>query len=183
MVPGKNGISVLRLGYRPHRDARVNTHICLTARALGANSIFLTGEDSGLARSIEGVVSSFGGDFQLVVEPRWRKLVREFSGITVHLSMYGDNLPKRLEAIQESWEQTGRLLVIVGGEKVPKEIYEMVDFNIAIGNQPHSEIAALAIFLDRLLQGKGLTRAFPGAKIKIDPYRDGKKQVRTKKFS
>ncbi|NIU84342.1 MAG: tRNA (cytidine(56)-2'-O)-methyltransferase, partial [Candidatus Thorarchaeota archaeon] len=40
---------------------------------------------------------------------------------------------------------------------------------------PHSEIAALAIFLDRLFQRKELKRRFEGAKIKVTPQERGKK--------
>ena len=46
--------------------------------------------------------------------------------------------------------------------------------NIAVGNQPHSEIAALAIFLDRFFQGKELTQSFDNAKMKIIPSSRGK---------
>ena len=34
-------IVVLRLGHRPERDARVTTHVGLTARALGASGMLL----------------------------------------------------------------------------------------------------------------------------------------------
>ena len=67
-------------------------------------------------------------------------------------------------------------MVIVGAEKVPGEVYEMVNFNVAVGNQPHSEIAALAVFLDRYLKRKGLEKDFKG-KIKIIPCKKGKKVV------
>ena len=46
------------------------------------------------------------------------------------------------------------------------------------GNQPHSEVAALAIFLDRLTAGKGLRSDFPG-KIKVLPCERGKRVVNT----
>ncbi|MCL2143761.1 MAG: tRNA (cytidine(56)-2'-O)-methyltransferase, partial [Methanomassiliicoccaceae archaeon] len=45
------------------------------------------------------------------------------------------------------------MLVIVGAEKVPPEVYERSDHNISVGNQPHSEIAALSIFLYEVTQG------------------------------
>jgi tRNA (cytidine56-2'-O)-methyltransferase len=50
----------------------------------------------------------------------------------------------------------------VGAEKVPRDVFDLVDANVAIGNQPHSEVAALAIFLDRLLGGKALRQEFEG---------------------
>lgn len=173
-------IEVLRLGYRPGRDPRVNTHLCLTARALGASTIYLTGRDDELERSVAGVVSSFGGCFSVEVCKSWRSVIRDFPGVTVHLSMYGDRLNQSMEAIMEGARRSGAVLVVVGGEKVPREIYEMVDFNLAVGNQPHSEIAALAIFLDRLQQGRELERDFQG-EIHIEPYCDGKKQVHVRK--
>jgi tRNA (cytidine56-2'-O)-methyltransferase len=67
-----------------------------------------------------------------------------------------------------------KLLIIVGASKVPKEIYCISDYNIALGNQPHSEVSALAVFLDRLFGGKELTRTFKSAKIRIIPSQSGK---------
>jgi tRNA (cytidine56-2'-O)-methyltransferase len=45
---------------------------------------------------------------------------------------------------------------------------------VSVGNQPHSECSALAIFLDRYFEGKELERDFDGAKIKIVPKERGK---------
>ena len=67
-----------------------------------------------------------------------------------HLTMYGINI----DDIAESCAKKTSLLVIIGAEKVPQEACDLADYNIAIGNQPHSEIAALAIFLDRIFTGK-----------------------------
>ncbi|RLI84410.1 tRNA (cytidine(56)-2'-O)-methyltransferase, partial [Archaeoglobales archaeon] len=58
-------------------------------------------------------------------------------------------------------------------EKVPSEIYELCDYNISIGNQPHSEVAALAIFLDRVLD-KTFNLRFDNAKLEIVPSERGK---------
>ncbi|MEM3184417.1 MAG: tRNA (cytidine(56)-2'-O)-methyltransferase, partial [Candidatus Hadarchaeales archaeon] len=62
----------------------------------------------------------------------------------------------------------------VGAAKVPAEVFELADYNVAIGNQPHSEVAALAVFLDRLFEGKELERDFPNWKLKIIPSERGK---------
>ncbi len=64
-------------------------------------------------------------------------------------------------------------------KKVPPEFYsaEVSDFNVAVGNQPHSECAAVAVFLDRFFEGKELARRFKKAKIKIIPQERGKKTV------
>jgi len=157
----------------------VNTHLCLTARAFGAGTLYLTGKDAVLEESVRKVARNFGGTFEIIVDKGWRRVIQEFDGVRVHLTMYGDNVNSRIEDIQMKFHGLERLLVVVGGEKVPKEVYDMVDFNIAVGNQPHSEIAALAVFLDRLLAGTELERAFDG-KIHIEPYRDGRKQVLTR---
>jgi tRNA (cytidine56-2'-O)-methyltransferase len=69
------------------------------------------------------------------------------------------------------------VLVIVGSQKVPGEFYssEISDFNVAIGNQPHSECASLAVFLDRYFEGKTLAKSFEKAKMRIVPRKRGKK--------
>jgi tRNA (cytidine56-2'-O)-methyltransferase len=69
------------------------------------------------------------------------------------------------------------VLVIVGSQKVPKEFFseDVSDFNVAIGNQPHSECASLAVFLDRFFKGKSLTKSFGNARLKITPQKRGKK--------
>jgi tRNA (cytidine56-2'-O)-methyltransferase len=62
-------------------------------------------------------------------------------------------------------------MLIVGSKKVPSEFYSerISDYNLAIGNQPHSEIAALAVFLDRIYEGKELSKTFQNSKFKILP--------------
>jgi tRNA (cytidine56-2'-O)-methyltransferase len=88
--------------------------------------------------------------------------------------MYGMPIMEKISAMRES----GRILIIVGSEQVPAEIYHLADHNISITSQPHSEVAALAIALDRLTGGRELesgTRAadFHG-KISIIPSERGK---------
>ena len=58
--------------------------------------------------------------------------------------------------------------------KVPGFIYQIADYNIAIGHQPHSEVAALAVLLDRLTDGKGRKIKFPDANVEIIPMEKGK---------
>ena len=84
--------------------------------------------------------------------------------------MYGENI----NDIQEKLQKEKDLLVVVGAEKVPREIYELVDFNVGVGSQPHSEISALAILLDRIQKGKQFERIFSDAKRKIIPTKNGK---------
>src|SRR5438132_490984 len=68
------------------------------------------------------------------------------------------------------------LLIVVGAEKVPRELFDLVQWNVAVGNQPHSEVAALAIFLDRLLGPSALGREFTGP-LRIRPSPRGKDVV------
>ncbi len=164
-------VYVLRLGHRPERDRRISTHVALTARALGAKGIYFSCFDGRVFDSVRDVVARWGGNF-FIKEVDWRRLLREFDGIKVHLTMYGIPLPEKLNDIREA----ERLLVVVGAEKVPSEVYELCDHNISIGNQPHSEIAALAIFLDRVLD-KTFDIKFERAKIEIVPS-ERKKVVR-----
>ncbi len=85
-------------------------------------------------------------------------------GIIVHLTMYGLNLDEIIDDVRKT---TGDILLVVGSKKVPKELYEGSDFNIAVGNQPHSEVAALAVFLDRLFKGEEFKREFNYAKYRV----------------
>jgi len=156
-------ITVLRLGHRPARDKRVTTHVALTARALGADGILVSTRDPGLERSIRDVVRRFGGPFQIETGIPWRRTLREWKGTKVHLTMYGQPVAELLPSIRRE-----NLLIVVGAEKVPREVFDLVDLNVAIGNQPHSEVAALAIFLDRLLGEKSLDREFRG-RVRIRP--------------
>jgi len=83
--------------------------------------------------------------------------------------MYGINLPDIIDKIREFKD----ILLIVGSEKVPGEVYDLCDVQIAVSNQPHSEVAALAVFLDWYHKGKELDEEFSG-KIKIIPKIKGK---------
>ena len=164
-------IAVLRLGHRVGRDVRITTHICLAARALGAEKVFLSGEkDESIIRSIEGVVKRWGGGFEVEYRKDWRAVMKGWRGKTVHLTMYGEPLNDRIGDLRKEKD----LLVIVGAEKVPSEVYRNADFNISVSGQPHSEVAALAVFLDRLFEGKELEKRFSGAKLRIVPQAHGK---------
>lgn len=163
-------ISVLRLGHRYARDKRVSTHICLVARAFGADEIIFDIWDSMLEQSIEKVVQEWGGGFKITFTTNWKKYLQEFRGDKIHLTMYGINIDEHLDEIRSSQRDK---IIIIGGKKVPSELYSLVDFNVAIGNQPHSEVAALAVFLDRFFRGEELKKKFDGRK-KIIPQQNGK---------
>ncbi len=164
-------VYVLRLGHRPERDKRISTHVALTARAFGAKGIYFDVEDRSVFESVRDVVDRWGGDF-FIKAVNWRRLLRTFEGLKVHLTMYGIPLPQKVGEIRKA----EKVLVVVGAEKVPPEVYERCDLNISIGTQPHSEVAALAVFLDRVL-GKVFDISFEGAKIRVIPSERGKKVV------
>jgi tRNA (cytidine56-2'-O)-methyltransferase len=164
-------IAVLRLGHRVGRDVRITTHICLAARALGADKVFLSGEkDESVIKSIEGVVKRWGGEFEVEYRKDWRAVMKGWKGKIAHLTMYGEPLNDKIGVLKKE----KNLLVIVGAEKVPSEVYRNADFNISVSGQPHSEVAALAVFLDRLFEGKELEKQFKNAKLKIIPQAHGK---------
>jgi len=161
-------LAVLRLGHRPGRDKRVTTHVALTARAFGVDKMFLSSRDQGIVRTLKSVVSRFGGTFEVEDGIDWKRLVKNWKGVVVHLTMYG--LP-----ISDVMGRIGGedVLVVVGAEKVPRELFDIATFNVAVGNQPHSEVAALAVFLDRYLGGKGIERKIDG-KLTVVPSARGK---------
>jgi len=180
-------IIVLRWGHRPQRDARLTTHVALTARALGASGLILSDvEDQKIKETIEKVTKNWGGSFLLEMGTPWKKALTDWKakgGIVVHLTAYGENI-QRSDVLQRIKNHGRDVLVIVGSQKVPKEFFSggVSDFNVAIGNQPHSECASLAVFLDHFFEGKELTRSFKDAKVRIVSQKRGKKIVRTVNF-
>lgn len=165
-------ITVLRIGHRISRDKRITTHVALVARAFGANKIIIDTKDKKIEETIRSTCNRFGGYFVIETGVDIKKIIKEWNGIVVHLTMYGEELDKSLKKINKSKD----LLVIVGAEKVRPLVYEKADFNISIGNQPHSEVAALAIFLDRFTKGLWQKKKFNG-KIEILPNDKGKKVI------
>lgn len=166
-------VAILRLGHRPQRDQRVTTHVGLTARALGARGMFLASNDKGIEQSIADVGERWGGEFFVENDIGWHSCIRRWKdagGTVVHLTMFGMNLPD-VEAEISACE---KILVIVGAEKVPGEVYHLADFNVAVTNQPHSEISSMAIFLDHILGKEALVQTFPGARVRVVPCREGK---------
>ena len=172
-------IEVVRIGQRLVRDDRVTTHVALVARAFGASRIYMNEINQDLKETMTKINDNWGGDFPVVFKENLRNIVKKKkldSFKIVHLTMYGENINE----IENSIKNEEKILVVVGAEKVPREIYELADYNIAIGNQPHSEISALGIFLDRIQEGKQLTKKFPQAKRRIIPTKQGKKVIITK---
>lgn len=197
-------IAVLRLGERPQRDQRINTHLALVARAFGASKLIMFFRDPSLITSMNSIQNRFGGSFSIEVQNTagWRKILKNWKGIIVHLTMYGMRLDSGIEKLRDmilslsntsteledndhdnslpdnrKSEDPSDVIVVIGGEKVPAEVYQLANFNISVGNQPHSEVAALAVFLDRLNRGEELHKQFPEHRLRIIPQERGKKMV------
>ncbi|MFH1631226.1 MAG: tRNA (cytidine(56)-2'-O)-methyltransferase [Candidatus Aenigmatarchaeota archaeon] len=170
-------ITILRIGHRHDRDARISTHCGLVARALGADKIIYGGEkDESLLGSVKNVAKNWGGPFKVEYAESWRKIIRQYTkkrSLVVHLTMYGLPIQKEIDRIRKKSKKG--VLIIIGAEKVPGEVYRLADYNIAVANQPHSEVASLAIFLHEIQKGRELTKKFKKAKLRIIPMAVGKK--------
>ena len=134
--------------------------------------MYLNPPDPSLTERLRAVARRWGGDFEVVPAEDWKRLVRSFDGAVVHLTMYG--LP--LRDVATRLRRTRRLLVAVGGAKVPPELFRLSRYNVSVGSQPHSEVAALAVTLTRLLGLPG-ERSSQGARLRIVPQARGKRVV------
>jgi tRNA (cytidine56-2'-O)-methyltransferase len=166
-------IEVVRIGQRVVRDDRVTTHVALVSRGFGAERIYMTEVNPEIKETIEKINNTWGGNFQIEFIEKWKTIVKKKKDEgfkIIHLSMYGESINDAEEKIENEED----LLIVVGAEKVPREIYELADYNVGVGSQPHSEISALAILLDRIQKGKQFEKEFPNAKRKIIPTKNGK---------
>ncbi|WP_255150522.1 tRNA (cytidine(56)-2'-O)-methyltransferase [Halorarius halobius] len=172
----EHDLSVLRLGHRPGRDERMTTHVGLTARALGADRVYLPDNAAGPRETVRDITDRFGGPFDVELTGSPKALIREFEGTVVHLTMYG--LPVQdVEAELRDAHAEEPLLAVVGSEKVSFDVYEAADYNVGVTNQPHSEVAGVAVFLDRLFEGRELDREWTDADSRVVPMETGKKVV------
>lgn len=135
-------IQVLRLSHRIRRDPRLSTHVALTARAFGANKIFYSGQHDS---SLENSINKFKFPIEHVKNPI--KLIKKTNYTIIHLTIKGIDYKKITSKLKNK-----NLLIIVGGEKVPTEFYKLANYNISVTKEPHSEVAALAVFLEKLKQ-------------------------------
>ena len=151
MAASNRRVSVLRLGHRRERDKRITSHLGLTARAFGADEVILAGEeDESAIETWRSVSERFGGEFECRYEANPMSFLRRFAkdagdgkpGQIVHLTMYGESWRESLSSI----ESNRPMVIVVGGTKVPGEVFRLANYNISIGNQPHSEVAALVVF-------------------------------------
>lgn len=166
-------VTVLRLGHRPGRDDRMTTHVGLTARALGADRVIFTENATDAVETTRDVTDRFGGPFEVGTTTEPLGEIRAWEGPIVHLTMYGEPVQERMQDVR-----TGtfgeNLLVVLGSEKVSFAVYEAADWNIGVTNQPHSEVAALAVFLDRFFEGAELEQHFTDPKRRVVPKARGK---------
>lgn len=156
-------IELLRLGHRLPRDQRTTTHCGLAARALGAEKMWYTGDrDQEMEQGLQSLTQRFGGPFSASwIEDEYKlieKKKKEGFAI-IHLTMYGQDFEKI--SVKDK-----KQLLVVGGEKVPPELYQKSTYNISIGNQPHSEVAAIALYL---YKNFGVKKDFKDAKVEIEP--------------
>ncbi|MBS7654615.1 MAG: tRNA (cytidine(56)-2'-O)-methyltransferase [Candidatus Bathyarchaeia archaeon] len=172
-------VYILRLGHRPDRDKRVTTHVFLAARAFGAHGAFYSGQkDEKAERSVKKTVESWGGQFKVEFVENWIDKIRGWrrnGGEVIHLTMYGIPLNEAIQKIRESKKDK---LIIVGGTKVPRTVYELADWNVSVTSQPHSEVSALSVFLHELYMGREFEKVFENAKIRVVPQARGKKIVK-----
>jgi tRNA (cytidine56-2'-O)-methyltransferase len=175
-MQGAADVTVVRLGHRPGRDDRMTTHVALTARALGADRVVLGDDATGAAETATDITHRFGGPFDVAVTESPLGELRSFDGDVVHLTMYGERVQDAVGEVRAAHRERERpLAVVVGAEKVPFDVYEAADWNVGVTNQPHSEVAALAVFLDRLFDGRELDREWIGADREVVPTETGKR--------
>lgn len=167
-------VSVVRLGHRPGRDERTTTHVALVARAFGADEAVLPAAASHVVETVDDIAARFGGEFAISTVDSPMGWLRRHDGPIVHLTMYGLPVQDLVDEINADTSD-GRLAVAVGAGKVPGELYELADWNVAVTNQPHSEIAALGVFFDRFTQGDALEREWSDGPYQIHPSPDGKR--------
>ena len=175
-------VVVLRWGHREERDKRLTSHVALTARAFGASGFILSDvEDEKLETTIAKISKNWGGKFSFEMGKAWKRVVESWKakgGVIVHLTAYGENIQSS-DVLNRIKAEKKPVLVIVGSQKVPAAFFSKAvsDFNVAIGNQPHSECSSLAVFLDRFFDGNQLTMEFKGAKMQIVPMKHGKQVI------
>ncbi len=173
-------VNILKLDHRPERDKRITTHCALVSRALGADEFYYSGiEDYRLHDNINKIVKKWGGAFKINYCASPTTHIKEFKKkkdvIVIHLTMYGEQVVKIIKNIKFK----KNILFIVGGPKVPRVYYDLADYNVSITNQPHSEVAALAISLYFIFPEKLDEDTFNGD-IKIIPNENRKNVINLK---
>src|SRR5207245_10579325 len=116
-------IVVLRMGHRIPLDWRLTTHVCLTARALGAEGVIISDiEDKEVVAKVRDVAYRFGGEFSVETGVPWKQVIqgwKQSGGIVIHLTAYGLPLSKVVDEIRKTARD---LLFVVGLERDPGEL-------------------------------------------------------------
>ena len=166
-------IEVLRIGQRIVRDDRVTTHVALVARSFGAKRIYMNDINPEIKDTISKINKTWGGRFEIEIVKDWKKIIKVKKNTAVkiiHLTMYGQSINE----VEKKIRNEEKILIVVGAAKVPRSVYDIADYNVAIGNQPHSEVSALSVLLDRINQGKQFEFKFENSKKVIIPQERGK---------
>ena len=170
-------VTVLRLGNRIERDYRITTHCALVARAFGANEIVISGQiDKDIKNTIQKINQNWGGNFKVDYVEKWKNYLfsQKNAGSFIILStMYGLNIDEIVTEIDTIFQKKN-IVVVIGAGKLSPEVYDYCNLNIAVSNQPHSEVASLAIILDRIFNKKQFYKEFNNQKLIINPQRNGK---------
>jgi tRNA (cytidine56-2'-O)-methyltransferase len=130
---------------------------------------------------VEDISARFGGPFEVELSDGWRPLIRDWPGVVVHLTMYGERV-QDVEGEVRAAHELAPVLIAVGSQKVPFDVYDAADYNVGVTNQPHSEVAGLAVFLDRLFEGRELEREWEGGEKRVVPMETGKRVVSAEGF-
>ena len=170
---------VIRLGHRVDRDKRMTSHLGLTARALGADGMVIFGDhDPSIVQTLTEVSGRFGGKFNARFGTNPMGYLKKFkqggedspAGTVIHLTMYGES---HLEALPKV-RRDRPVALVVGGAKVPGELFGIADYNVSVGNQPHSEVAALAITMSEWFKSVASESRCSNPEIKVLPSKSGK---------
>jgi tRNA (cytidine56-2'-O)-methyltransferase len=167
-------ITIFRFGHRIERDKRITTHCALVSRAFGCKKLFYSGqEDNHFENSIKEVCEDFGGNLKIEFISNYEKFFEQNKSkyYIAHLTMYGIDFKTFAKKIKKE-KITKPLLIFIGSQKVPSEIYQLADANVCVTNQPHSEVAALGLLLNELVDYKKVK--FPKAKLIVKENPKGK---------
>ncbi|TKX51920.1 tRNA (cytidine(56)-2'-O)-methyltransferase, partial [Halorubrum sp. SS7] len=69
---------------------------------LGADRVIFPDNAGQSAETVRGVTDRFGGPFAVELRDDQKAIVRNFEGIVVHLTMYGERVQEVEEAVREA---------------------------------------------------------------------------------
>lgn len=157
-------ITVLSIG---EKNPRVKLNLCLTARAFGAAKIIFVGRrDANISKHISAINGTWGGIFKVDFASSVKSAVEPLTKYkSVYLTMFG--LP--LKQLKYTVKTYKNILLIVTSKEYDKQVGELADFKLSITSQPHSQAAAIAIFLHEFFDGREQAMQFQNAKVKVVP--------------